>query len=442
MVLLLFWGITAGLGLYWLLTKYKLSKLSLGKEKGYTASAEIDAKTLEPEALDTNLHEILYLFEQLVSTNTNEQETRKPVFIIEDLDRYRSDICLPILTKLKQINNMLNNRFRNQNCGYGMRYKFIYLLNDCIFDVPDNNGKELLYKYDDSLYKFFDIIIPLLPKLGFTNSSQTIREIYGDEIDQSFIDQICCYVYDYRMLIDIDNEFQVYKERYSDAISQTSILAFVIYKVFYKKKYDQLYKGKDGEPISELLKSILMPDAYPYNERNIEPFEHILEEKFKNDLFKILQMSDAIKDKYKSEIVVKDGDTDFAQSDLSRIDLSGQDLQGRDFARAKLNGVNLRGANLSGADLSNADLSNADLRDADLRDANLKDADISESNLQRANLTSSKLIGASLLGSDLTGAILRSANLQNAKYNSRTKFPTSFKPAKRGMIQTNKTTRF
>lgn len=443
-IILVFLGLTAALGIYRLLTNYKLSKLSIGKEKDYTASAEIDRSTLEPETLDTNLHEILYLFEQLVNMKTNKQETRMPVFIIEDLDRYHSDICIPILTKLKQINRMLNYRYRNQNCGYGMFYKFIYLLNDRIFDVSEDRADSsgnVLYLYEDTLFKFFDIIIPVLPKLGYTNSADIMKSFFSKEIDKEFIDEICCFVYDYRMLIDIDNEFHVYKDRFGDELSQTSLLAFVIYKVFYKKKYDQLYKGKnDGEPISELLKSILMPDVYPDKDRDVDIFEHILEEKFKDDLFKILQMSEAIKNKFKSKLVAKDGNTDFAKSNLSRIDLSGQDLRGRDFTYVKLNGANLRGANLRDVNLTGADLTGAKLVNADLTGSILIDADMSDSILHGANLTSAKLMGALLLGSDLNAAKLRSANLQNAEYDSSTIFPSNFKPDKRGMKKRNSTT--
>lgn len=457
-MLLAFLGVTVGAGIYRLLTNYKLSKLSVGKEESYSASAEIDSKALEPEALDTNLHEILYLFERIASKKSNKHKKSMPVFIIEDLDRYRSDICIPILTKLKQINNMLNNRYRNQHDDYGMHFKFIYLLNDRIFDISENcldSTSEAPYNYEDSTYKFFDVIIPVLPKLGFTNSSEEIKTCFGPSIDQNFIDEICCYVYDYRKLNDIENEFNIYKERFKDKnnITPTKLLAFVIYKVFYKKKYDQLYKAENGDPINDLLKYLLMPDIYQKSERNVDHFERILENYFQDVLFDILQMTEAVKNKYKSTIIATTPDDDYSGGNLSNIDLSGTDLHGRNFAGSDLRdailiGTNLRGANLSGAILSNADMSGADLRGTNLIAANLSDAKLSSANLssailknanlenvifENANLTKSKMMGTSLFGANLTGAMLKSANLQNAKYDSFTIFPEGYSMNSRGM---------
>ncbi len=499
-IIVAFLGLSSVLFVYSLLKNYKLSKLSLGKEKKYSASAEIDIKNLEPETLDTHLHEILYLFEQIAEKKSHKSKKSMPVFIIEDLDRYRSDICLPILTKLKQINNMLNNRFRNQHDTYGIHYKFIYLLNDRIFDASEKdieNNKNIPYNYEDSPYKFFDIIIPVLPKLGFTNSSDTIRKRFGTAIEQDFIDEICRYVYDYRKLNDIENEFTIYKERFksNDRISETKLLAFVIYKVFYKAKYDQLFKAKDGAPISELLKRLLMPDVYLNVYREVETLEGILEERFQDVLFDILQMTDAVKSKYKSEIVVNNPEKDYSGENLSKINLTKVDLHGRNFVNSDLSGAdlsysnlnssdlsraNLRGtilcdadlreadltdtdlsnANLSGADLSGANLRgailcNADLSEADLSDTDLCNANLNGVNLHEANLSNSKLIKASLVeskltctclfksnlmmtnltGADLTDAKLKATNLQHAQYNYKTIFPKNYKPNSHGMVE-------
>ena len=336
-----------------------------------------------------------------------------------------------------------------------------------------------------------------MPKLGFTNSSDTIRKRFGTAIEQDFIDEICRYVYDYRKLNDIENEFIIYKERFksNDRISETKLLAFVIYKVFYKAKYDQLFKAKDGAPISELLKRLLMPDAYLNVYREVETLEGILEERFQDVLFDILQMTDAVKSKYKSEIVVNNPEKDYSGENLSKINLTKVDLHGRNFVNSDLSGAdlsysnlnssdlsraNLRGtilcdadlreadltdtdlsnANLSGADLSGANLRgailcNADLSEADLSDTDLCNANLNGVNLHEANLSNSKLIKASLVeskltctclfksnlmmtnltGADLTDAKLKATNLQHAQYNYKTIFPKNYKPNSHGMVE-------
>lgn len=373
-------GLAGFLGLsvwFWsnrLFQNYRLSKLSFGTDKTYSASAEINPQTLEPETLDTNLHEILYLFERLAKKK-HLFKKRRAVFIIEDLDRYPSDICIPILTKLRQINSMLNNRYRNQHGGYGLHYKFIYLLNDRIFDASESS--KTISEKDP--YKFFDVIIPVLPKLGFTNSADIIRERFGKAISQHFIDEICCYIYDYRKLTDIENEFSVYRNHFKDDrnISPTALLAFVIYKVFYKDKYDQLHKAdaREGAPISELLKSLLMPNAYPAEKRAVEPLERILESRFEDKLFDILQMTDAVKYKYKSEFITTVTDSISRIANLEYANLSDADLTGKTLVLAKLNHAKLIGTTLIRADLRYAELKHADLRSADLSYANLFEAD-------------------------------------------------------------------
>lgn len=423
-----------------LFQNYRLSKLSFGTDKTYSASAEINPNALEPESLNTDLHEILYLFERLAKKK-HLFKKRRAVFIIEDLDRYPSDICIPILTKLRQINSMLNSRYRNQHRGYGLHYKFVYLLNDRIFDASESS--KTISEKDP--YKFFDVIIPVLPKLGFTNSSEIIRKHFGTDIEQSFIDEICCYVYDYRKLTDIENEFSVYQDRFKDDknIFPTNLLAFVIYKVFFKKKYDQLHKAdaREGAPVSELLKSLLMPNAYPDEMRAVEPLERILENRFKDKLFDILQMTDAVKNKYKSEIVATDEQADFALENLSGVNLSGEDLQERDFShnimhKAIFDKANLKnaifnktvltqarfinatltlakfeGAIMQHADFSHSVLLHADCSRAILPNATIEQARMSFINLHKADLSNASLWDSHLFKADLSEAILTESDL-------------------------------
>ena len=188
-VLIIFISLSIGFAVRKLITHYKFTKLSLnvGKEDTGSASAEIDIDEGENASLDTNLHEIIYLFEQLAKKKRL-FKCRKPVFVIEDVDRYPAEICFPILTKFKQINNMLNSRYRLNHRGYGKHYKFIYTLNDKIFD--DSQGNRCVSENDP--YKFFDVIIPVIPKLSFANSLSILKNDFKDyNIDEkTFLDSL------------------------------------------------------------------------------------------------------------------------------------------------------------------------------------------------------------------------------------------------------------
>ena len=451
-----------------LFQNYRLSKLSFGTDKTYSASAEINPNTLEPESLNTDLHEILYLFERLAKKK-HLFKKRRAVFIIEDLDRYPSDICIPILTKLRQINSMLNSRYRNQHRGYGMHYKFVYLLNDRIFDASESS--KTISEKDP--YKFFDIMIPVLPKLGFTNSAKAItNRFWNYEIDYRLLSAIGEYVYDYRKLHDIENEFRVYYQRFKDIVPNTSLLAFVTYKVFFKEQYDQLYKKDEqtGEPQNCFLRSILNRDPSAHRS---EGFQQKLENYFKDDMFAILQTDNTTLSTW-----IKAGNKmlDFVEINLSGLDLTGVNpiifnrinlprwiisppaflrrfIKAKSMAivsppsidlleQANLVGARLVQTNLCGAVLTDCPLSGAKLMKACLIQAKLNDADLTEADLTNANLTNADLTNADLTGAYLTGADLTGAVFEGAKYSlapeCKTAFPKGFDPQAHGMFEVDK----
>ncbi|MCQ2417702.1 MAG: pentapeptide repeat-containing protein [Oscillospiraceae bacterium] len=458
-----------------LLKRYKVSKFSykIGKKDEAEASAEINIDKEKENLLDSNLHEILYLFECLGKKSTGDNsDVVYPVFVIEDLDRYPAEICIPILTKLKQINQMLNSRYMINHKGYDKHYKFIYLLNDQIFDISESSRTIS----ENDPYKFFDIIIPILPQLSFVNSSIVIGnqlKKYKYNINNEFIEEICNYVYDYRKLNDILNEYRVYHDKLPADLKvlpncDTVLFAFIIYKVYYKQQYYKLFKtdARTGEPLSDLMKSFLF-DEYPTRP---EKFEEILEKQFKDHLKELLHISDEIMNKYKSAIVVSDTKVTGVKQNLSGLyfddlDLSGRDYSGSDLSNSSFRGSILNNANfthsiLSGADLSSADLGcadlssadlsganlikafliyadliDADLSDADLSDADLSDADLRCADLSGANLSGADLSGANLISADLIGANLVGAKLIGAIYNPQTIFPEGFNPEDHNMIK-------
>ena len=375
-----------------LFQNYRLSKLSFGTDKTYSASAEINPNTLEPESLNTDLHEILYLFERLAKKK-HLFKKRRAVFIIEDLDRYPSDICIPILTKLRQINSMLNSRYRNQHRGYGMHYKFVYLLNDRIFDASESS--KTISEKDP--YKFFDVIIPVLPRLGFTNSTAIIKQSFAqtftyDYFDSDLLSVIGQNLYDFRKLHDIENEYRVYREQFDENVSSSSLLAFVTYKVFFKEKYDQFYKKdeKTGEPQNSFLRNFL---NHTLSDHKSEEFENALESFFLKDLFVILRTDSATVKKWLKSLNA----CDEKDKDLTAFNLSGFDLSFLTLDHFKLEHAKLLHTSLEHTELRNTNLRNADLCGANLRNAKIIDSNIIQTNLSETNLIAAQFINTAFL---------------------------------------------
>lgn len=134
-----------------------------------------------------NLDEIVYFFER----------TKKAIVIFEDLDRFESS---NIFVSLRELNYILNNYERIKK-----PIKFIYAIKD---DMFVNKGERT---------KFFDFIIPIVPYISSTNSSEILRDklqIDAEEntskifdISGKFVSLISPYINDMRDLICICNEF-------------------------------------------------------------------------------------------------------------------------------------------------------------------------------------------------------------------------------------------
>jgi uncharacterized protein YjbI with pentapeptide repeats len=131
---------------------------------------------------------------------------------------------------------------------------------------------------------------------------------------------------------------------------------------------------------------------------------------------------------------------DLSRTQLSISDLQKADLRGARLADAVLNGADLRGARLADADLRGADLNEAKLAGADLRSADLSEGTELHATLTRADLRGANLEGAKLQKADLRGADFREASLsdidlRDAIYDTTTRWPEGFNPARSGAVQ-------
>lgn len=166
------------------IVKY-VSRVSINKLKFQDAEIEIDGK-VNKSILNHHLDEIIYFFEV----------TPYNVVIIEDLDRFQQT---EIFTKLREINLLLNNSKKTKH----KEIVFVYAVRDDMFT-------------DKERTKFFDFIIPIIPVINSSNSSQKLLEkttLHGYQWSEDLIDSLALFVDDMRLLHNITNEFHLYKNK-------------------------------------------------------------------------------------------------------------------------------------------------------------------------------------------------------------------------------------
>jgi len=202
----------------------KINKLNI-------QNAEISInENVNKSILNNHLDEILYFFEV---TNYN-------VVIIEDLDRFKQT---EIFTKLREINLLINNSKKIKK-----NVAFIYAVRDDMF------------KTENERTKFFDFIIPVIPIINPSNSSQKLLEKqsqYNYELSENLIDSISLFIDDMRLLNNISNEFYLYRQKLNKGLSQDKLLSIIVYKNIFPSDFTLLSNNK-----GELFKSINNKNKY------------------------------------------------------------------------------------------------------------------------------------------------------------------------------------
>lgn len=186
----------------------------------------LDKATLEFEEkknvsiMNRYLDEILYLF----------QEKKYNVVIFEDIDRFENT---HIFTKLRELNLILN-----QSEEIGRRIIFLYALKDDIFANAEERTK------------FFDYIVPVIPFVNVSNSGDLFRRkianlhIPESEVRSSFITDISAFVNDMRVLTNVVNEFDLYRNLLDKKLNKEKLLAMILYKNLYPTDFSLLHQNK------------------------------------------------------------------------------------------------------------------------------------------------------------------------------------------------------
>ena len=194
--------------LWILLTSYKVKEVNLADRASITKQEETNESIF-----DKNMDEIIYFFE----------ETNFKVVFIEDLDRFKNP---EIFVRLRELNMILNNYEKIHR-----KIVFVYAIRDDIFLNKDRT-------------KFFDFIIPVIPVINSTNSNEKLLEFWREDVEKigvvdkyaittEYIVAVSPYIDDMRVLINIYNEFIIYKNTLSkeqklklDDVQMMSLMIF------------------------------------------------------------------------------------------------------------------------------------------------------------------------------------------------------------------------
>lgn len=205
------------------ITKLKISKFNIK-----SGELQIDNKD-KTSILNEHLDEILYFFE-VTSYN---------VVVIEDLDRFDST---EIFVKLRELNTLINN-----SKDVNRKVKFVYAIKDDMFKDKDRT-------------KFFEFIVPIIPYINSTSSYLKLKEKFKEEnISEDFLRNVSLRINDMRLLLNISNEYKIYKHKINSRnINQERLLAMIIYKNFYPEDFAKLHinEGEVFETFSNKTKYI------------------------------------------------------------------------------------------------------------------------------------------------------------------------------------------
>lgn len=194
--------------------KISIKNLTLDK-----ATVEFEEKK-NVSIMNRYLDEILYLF----------QEKKYNVVIFEDIDRFEN---IHIFTKLRELNLILN-----QSEEIGRRIIFLYALKDDIFANAEERTK------------FFDYIVPVIPFVNVSNSGDLFRRKIANlhipevEVRSSFITDISAFVNDMRVLTNVVNEFDLYRNLLDKKLNKEKLLAMILYKNLYPTDFSLLHQNK------------------------------------------------------------------------------------------------------------------------------------------------------------------------------------------------------
>lgn len=172
---------------------YLINILDINIKKISIRSNDIEFNNLIKTPFSVYLSEIIYFFTQ----------TNKNIVLIEDIDRFKNET---IFLHLKELNFIINHY-----PDIKQKVKFIYLLDDSLFQMENKT-------------KFFDLVIPIISianKFNMGNKMISYKKeiiknnLFPDvsflkELEDEYLIKIGKYINEYRLMLNIWNEFSIY----------------------------------------------------------------------------------------------------------------------------------------------------------------------------------------------------------------------------------------
>lgn len=183
------------------------------------------------------LDEIIYFF----------QKNNYNILIIEDLDRFKN---LEIFSKLKELNNLLNNNEKIVE-KHG-KITFIYAVKDSLFNNEEERSK------------FFEFILPIIPSITSDNVkdqlNKTLEEkLWKSVISNQLINDVADYIQSRRVLNNIINDFIIHlgilKIKKEEIDKMDKLFCLMVLKNIFPLEYEKLQNQSDQSKIYFLLNS-------------------------------------------------------------------------------------------------------------------------------------------------------------------------------------------
>lgn len=214
------------------LAKWTIRTKNLGE-------VELGKNISEESIFNKDLDEILYFFE---ATHYN-------VVIFEDLDRFNN---IDIFVRLRELNMIINNSEQ-----INRKITFIYAIRDDIFNTYTDRNK------------FFDLIIPVVPVINALNSEEHFQNRINDNgknVSDELIKNVSLHISDMRTLINICNEFKLYKKQLNKSGEEilNKLFAMIVYKNIEPVDFWKLHNGEGliGELFSKRDLKYKMIEVY------------------------------------------------------------------------------------------------------------------------------------------------------------------------------------
>ncbi|MDJ0338670.1 P-loop NTPase fold protein [Cryobacterium sp. PH31-O1] len=222
-----------------------------------TGPATITLSKQSETYFDEYLDEIVYFF----------QASRRDIVLIEDIDRFED---VQVFDTLRALNSLLN-----ESTQIGRRIVFVYAIRDSVFEEigsqaevkPPTDPMPVTDRAKSTLKrasrtKFFDVIIPVVPFVSADNARDIMSSAMASddfEINPTLIRLAARHVADMRMIHNIRNEFEVYRNRLIvtenriPGIDDDLVFAIVLYKNTHLADFEKI---RHRESSLDLLYSV------------------------------------------------------------------------------------------------------------------------------------------------------------------------------------------